>query len=143
MATPLNTIKNWFKTGLFPTQAQFWSAFESFWHKDEAIPMNSVDGLGDALNSKASNSALSSKLDKGGYEGTAQGLKELIDNIPVSNIIPVGQLLIFKTGENEENTVQMGDFVMGIVEGVFIQAVYVGDDPTLLESYSLISEIEL
>jgi hypothetical protein len=45
MATSLNTIKNWFKTGLKPTQAQFWAWMDSFWHKDEQIPMAKIDGI--------------------------------------------------------------------------------------------------
>ena len=53
MATPLNTIKNWFKTGLKPTQAQFWAAWDSFFHKDEKIPQTAIDGLQDSLDAKA------------------------------------------------------------------------------------------
>lgn len=48
----LTTIKNWFKTGLKPTQAQFWDTWDSFWHKDDAIPLNSIDGLQEVLNEK-------------------------------------------------------------------------------------------
>lgn len=45
----LNTIKNWFKTGLRPTQAQFWDSWDSFWHKSDSIPMSSIEGLEDAF----------------------------------------------------------------------------------------------
>ena len=45
MATPINTIYSWFETGDFPTQAQFQASWSSFWHKDESIPMSSIDGL--------------------------------------------------------------------------------------------------
>lgn len=169
MATPLNTIKNWFKTGLFPTQTQFWSTFDSFWHKDEAIPMNKVDGLGDSLNSKASNSALSSKLDRGEFLGTADDILDVIDDIidaleektdkgaseltteevinmfndivPTPNIVHIGQHQIFKRNGNEEDYLEPNDFVMAIVEGVFIQATYNGGDPTALASYSVISDL--
>ncbi|OBX20949.1 MULTISPECIES: hypothetical protein [Bizionia] len=48
----LSTIKNWFKTGLKPTQAQFWATWDSFRHKDEAIPLDSVNGLQDDLDDK-------------------------------------------------------------------------------------------
>ena len=41
----LTTIKNWFKTGLRPSQAQFWDTWDSFWHKDQVIPVNMIDGL--------------------------------------------------------------------------------------------------
>lgn len=53
MATPLNTLKNWFKTGLKPTQSQFWASWESFWHKDEKIPQASIDGLQERFDEKA------------------------------------------------------------------------------------------
>jgi len=48
----LSTIKNWFKTGLRPTQAQFWATWDSFRHKDEAIPLESIAGLQDDLDGK-------------------------------------------------------------------------------------------
>lgn len=53
MATNINTILNWFKTGFKPTQAQFWATWTSFWHKDEQIPQNNISGLEIALNEKA------------------------------------------------------------------------------------------
>ncbi len=41
----LSTIKNWFKTGLKPTQAQFWDTWDSFRHKSEAVPYADIAGL--------------------------------------------------------------------------------------------------
>ncbi|SHH75398.1 hypothetical protein [Flavobacterium johnsoniae] len=52
----LNTIKNWFKTGLKPTQQQFWDTWDSFFHKDELIPQSSVSNLITVLNAKAEKS---------------------------------------------------------------------------------------
>lgn len=52
MATPLNTIKNWFRTGLKPTQAQFWASWEAFFHKDEKIPQNAIEGLQERFDDK-------------------------------------------------------------------------------------------
>lgn len=49
----LATIKNWFKTGLTPTQAQFWDVWDSFRHKDDAVPAAEVGGLDALLQSKA------------------------------------------------------------------------------------------
>jgi len=63
MATPLNIIKNWFKTGLKPTQSQFWAWLDSFWHKDEKIPVTSVDNLSDILNAKAEKNAFEYHLE--------------------------------------------------------------------------------
>lgn len=45
-------LKAWFRRGLKPLESQFASWIDSFWHKDDAIPMSSVDGLTDALNQR-------------------------------------------------------------------------------------------
>jgi hypothetical protein len=58
----LNSLKNWFKTGLKPTQAQFWDWLDSFWHKDEAIPLEKIEGLTELLNDSVSLTQLSSGL---------------------------------------------------------------------------------
>ncbi|WP_417366917.1 hypothetical protein [Flavobacterium beibuense] len=49
----LTTIKNWFKTGLKPTQTQFWSTWDSFWHKEDSIPQTSIQNLENTLAAKA------------------------------------------------------------------------------------------
>ena len=41
----LTTIKNWFKTGLKPTQSQFWDVWDSFRHKSDAVPLSEIEGL--------------------------------------------------------------------------------------------------
>lgn len=48
--TSVETIKNWFKTGLKPTQAQFWAWMDSFWHKNDSIPAGNITGLGELIN---------------------------------------------------------------------------------------------
>ena len=45
MATPLNDILQWFLQGKKPTQSNFNDTFRSFWHKDEIIPANKVEGF--------------------------------------------------------------------------------------------------
>jgi len=60
--TTLNTIKNWFKTGLKPTQLQFWAVFDSFFHKDEKIPVSSIELLQNYLNNKAEKEAFNIHL---------------------------------------------------------------------------------
>jgi hypothetical protein len=44
MAT-LAEIKDWFRTGLKPTQIQFWATWDSFWHKGTPIPQSAVQNL--------------------------------------------------------------------------------------------------
>ena len=51
--TDKNTIKNWFKTGLKPTQAQFWATWDSYWHKSESLPISAINGLGNFLDAKS------------------------------------------------------------------------------------------
>ncbi len=49
MATDKNTIKQWFRNKLKPTQAQFWAWLDSYWHKDEEIPVTKIKGLNNLL----------------------------------------------------------------------------------------------
>lgn len=51
--TNLSQLKNWFKNGLKPPQEHFWNWMDSFWHKDEKIPMSTIFELEEALNEKA------------------------------------------------------------------------------------------
>jgi hypothetical protein len=51
--TALSIIKSWFETGDFPTQEQFWNWMDSYWHKDELIPVETVNGLASLLAGKA------------------------------------------------------------------------------------------
>jgi uncharacterized protein related to proFAR isomerase len=53
MATNINTILDWFRTGKKPSQGQFWDSWQSFWHKDETIPQSSISNLVGALETKA------------------------------------------------------------------------------------------
>lgn len=45
-------IKSWFRKGLKPLEVHFASWIDSFWHKNDAIPMSSIDGLNEALNQR-------------------------------------------------------------------------------------------
>ncbi|KAF2337992.1 hypothetical protein [Flavobacterium nitrogenifigens] len=54
----LNTIKKWFKTGLKPTQEQFWDTWDSFRHKNENVPIQDIENLETVLDAKAEKSEL-------------------------------------------------------------------------------------
>jgi hypothetical protein len=56
MATNINTILGWFTTGKKPTQTQFSDSWQSFWHKNEAIPQSSITNLTSTLNKKVEKS---------------------------------------------------------------------------------------
>lgn len=57
-------LKAWFMKGLYPIQEQFHHWIDSFWHKDDCLPMSSVEGLTDTLNGKADTSLMQDKQDK-------------------------------------------------------------------------------
>lgn len=71
MATDKNTLKNWFKTGLKPLQTHFWAWLDSYWHKDEKIPMQNIEGIDTALENKAETTAVDTKAN-----ADASGLSE-------------------------------------------------------------------
>lgn len=56
MATNINTILEWFKTGKTPTEQQFSGSWQSFWHKDEIIPKASIENLESDLDLKTNQS---------------------------------------------------------------------------------------
>lgn len=84
MATAINTIFQWFKTGLKPTETQFWETFRSFRHKNDAIPVGDIEGLQNLLDDKA---------DKGTTAGT----------------IKIGKIIIDTAGNDDENVAEIGN----------------------------------
>lgn len=52
MKVSISTIKDWFRNGLRPTQSHFWATWDSFWHKDEQIPIDSIENLQGDLDEK-------------------------------------------------------------------------------------------
>ncbi|MDY3521589.1 hypothetical protein PG614_08255 [Riemerella anatipestifer] len=69
--TDKNTLKNWFRNGLKPTQEQFWAWLDSYFHKSEKIPQMQIEGLDESLANKADASQLNGKAEK-----DASGLTE-------------------------------------------------------------------
>ena len=45
MVTDRNTLKGWFVKGAKPLAVQFATWIDSFWHKDDSIPVGNIDGL--------------------------------------------------------------------------------------------------
>ena len=54
MKVSLSQIKSWFKKGMYPTESQFANTFDSFWHKDDTLPLSAIQNLMQILNDKAS-----------------------------------------------------------------------------------------
>ena len=129
--TAKNTIKDWFKTGLKPTQPQFWAWMESYWHKDEMIPITAIDGIEDLLNEKADAEAFTNHL------SDADAHAELFAK---AKIYATGEFQIFKRNGNAAITLEANDWAKGIVEGVLIEGIYLGGDLTQLTSFDIINQ---
>lgn len=53
--TNRNILKSWFERGKKPLASQFADWIDSFWHKEEKLPISAVENLEIALNEKATN----------------------------------------------------------------------------------------
>ena len=62
MITPISTLKRWFTNFKKPAQEQFWAWLDSYWHKSEKIPMDTIDGLENAIRGTASADQLRNHL---------------------------------------------------------------------------------
>lgn len=60
-----------------------------------------------------------------------------------AKIYPAGTFQVFKRNGNVDNTkLEINDFAIGIVEGIFIRGVYIGGLTTLLVSFNINDKIE-
>ncbi len=86
MKVDRNTLREWFEIGDFPTQEQFYNWFDSFWHKDDTIPYDSVYGLEDVINSfyEVSKNAKVSFVE---VDNNEQGVAPLIDKPKEGDIV--------------------------------------------------------
>ena len=57
-------LKVWFKRGMYPLESQFAAWIDSFFHKEDKLPMSSIDNLTETLNKKAENTVVDAKQDK-------------------------------------------------------------------------------
>ncbi|BFM41745.1 hypothetical protein CFS9_03860 [Flavobacterium sp. CFS9] len=132
MATNINTILSWFKTRSKPTQKQFHATWLSFWHKDEQIPTEKINGLQDILENKANLQALQN------HQTDSNAHSEFFIR---SKFIRTGELSVFKHPNNtdvtKEYTLEINDLVQGFVEKTWINGYYIGGDTNLLESFSV------
>lgn len=64
--TDKNTIKKWFRNFLKPTQEQFWNWMDSYWHKEEKIPQDTIEGWDEFLQSLPTQGTLQNYLLKDG-----------------------------------------------------------------------------
>lgn len=81
----LSQIKDWFKTGLKPTQEQFLETWSSFWHKDETIPQSAVNALEETLGTKVEAAQFSAHLaDANAHVALFEAVNERIDVVEQS-----------------------------------------------------------
>lgn len=85
MATDKNTLKNWFKTGLKPVQEQFWAWMDSYWHKDEKIPITAINDIEGILDAKADAEALTNHLTDADAHAALFEAKENTENKGIVN----------------------------------------------------------
>jgi hypothetical protein len=102
----LNNLKNWFKTGLIPTQQQFWDMFDSFFHKDDVIPINKIAGIQniyDTINNHIQN--------ENAHAGQFANAK----------LYKYGEFQIFKNQGNYNVGLEVNDVCVGFLnDGTFI-----------------------
>ncbi|MDY3343784.1 hypothetical protein PG326_00750 [Riemerella anatipestifer] len=99
MATEKNTLKNWFRNGLKPTQEQFWAWIDSFYHKSDKIPQQQIEGLAESLSNKADASQLSGKADLVGGKVPESQLPPLKDTTKLDKPEADGSWIVNKTGD--------------------------------------------
>ncbi|MBL7879185.1 MAG: hypothetical protein JNN23_04895 [Chryseobacterium gambrini] len=83
--TPLNTILSWFQTDDFPTELQFANSWSSFWHKNDKLPISSIEGLTQMFQQTASSEAFNNHLtDSNAHSGFLAKLDAT--NLNTSNV---------------------------------------------------------
>ncbi|PQL95216.1 hypothetical protein [Apibacter adventoris] len=65
------TLKPWFSNGKKPDEQQFWAWLESYWHKEEKIPIEVIEDI---------NNILVNKADKEKVDKLTQELSNKVDN---------------------------------------------------------------
>ncbi|AOW09530.1 hypothetical protein [Flavobacterium gilvum] len=114
--TALDTIKNWFKTHLKPTQAQFWAMLDSFRHKSEKVPVADIEGLDSLFVGIPGMAEVNSKLPHGGYTGNAQilatsieTLNGLVTDLQEDDVLTAGQITTLQGQITAINTLLTSD----------------------------------
>ena len=142
MATNINTIKNWFKTNLKPTQAQFWAWLDSYWHKDEQIPITKIEDISNILNNKADAQALTNhltdanahateldnKVDKIAGKGLSdvnfsQEDKDKLDALGDRQKKYIDGYWVDTTGNTDINAIEVGNIITKELDGLFVYKV--------------------
>lgn len=82
MITQKKTLKKWFSNFMKPAQEHFSAWIDSYWHKNEQIPMSSIDGLSRAIEDTISAKQLLNHInDTNAHRGLFDELKNQIQAI--------------------------------------------------------------
>jgi hypothetical protein len=83
--TAREVLKTWFETGDKPLQSQFWNWLDSYWHKQDTLPLSAIDET--ELESKIQDEiALAA--------GGASGVIEIVVTGSDTVTLPDGKLLV-------------------------------------------------
>jgi len=130
----INTIKNWFRTGLKPTQQQFWDTWDSFWHKDQTIPSSAIENLDNRFQEKADQEAFAGHLTDGNAHHSLFSSKaDLNHTHQIGQIDGLQQVLNTKANKEDiTNAIENYDTELkaGVPE----------DGDTLMKLYSIIAD---
>jgi hypothetical protein len=99
---------------------------DSYWHKDQTIPTNKIDGLENALNGKASTDQLANKVDK--VEG-----KSLLSDTEIERLLTLeNQDLSLKADlvDGQVPVSQLPSYVDDVLNGQFIDSITFINVPT-------------
>ncbi|TDW46585.1 hypothetical protein EV144_106257 [Flavobacterium sp. 270] len=128
----LKIIKNWFRSGLKPTQSQFWDTWDSFRHKSEKVSVAEIEGIIPLLDNKADKSSFENHL-----TDPAAHPQLLIS----AKYIHTGEFTVWKhpTNKNPANkfVLEVNDYVMGWVDINWISGFYTGGNIDQIESFSV------
>jgi hypothetical protein len=121
----INTIKSWFKRGFKPLQQQFYDWMDSYWHKDEQLPITSVNGLESILNTLPSQESLNALL--------AAFLPEVINATAnyVYTLKAGNRLESVTIIPSAEVTIRIGTINYG--EDVMVESTIQANDPFILD----------
>lgn len=82
-----DTLKQWFSNGKKPDEQQFWAWLESYWHKDEKIPIETIQDIQTILSGKSDTELvnklieeLKGKVDTSVVEALQQYINGLIND---------------------------------------------------------------
>lgn len=90
----INTLRQFFRTALKPTETQFWDMLDSFFHKDEKIPISAIDKLQEEFDRNAGRDGITPHIGEDGYWyiGTeTTGVKADAESIEIGD-----QVLLFE-----------------------------------------------